>query len=96
MYDFKSCNEDGGVKTPLSFAGIGACEKQFDSFLQIDDRLFNCLSLTRHVQFRTQGHIEIVFLFENGSIAAFDHTYFLLAKVLLRYKECGASRHEPA
>jgi hypothetical protein len=70
--------KDLTVETVLYFRGISRFKEQFDGFYQIASSLFDGVTLTRDVQFRTQGHIAIVLPFyDAGKLLELFHTVSL-------------------
>jgi len=71
-------DKDLTVEPVLYFRGISRFKEQFDGFYQIASSLFDGVTLTRDVQFRTQGHIAIVLPFyDAGKLLELFHTVSL-------------------
>ncbi len=74
MCRFEAGDKHLGMESAFDFGGIRAFEKEFDRFFQIGRGGFDGLSLTRHVEFRTERNITGAFLFNDSRIASRGHS----------------------
>jgi hypothetical protein len=73
MGRFEAGDKDLRMEPAFDFGGIGAFEKEFDSFFEIGRSRFDGLSLTGYVQFRAERDIARAFFFNDRSIASCCH-----------------------
>jgi len=76
MGRFEASDKNLCMEPTFDFGGIGAFEKQFDSFFEIGRGRFDRLSLTGYVQFRAERDITRSFLFDDRRIASCSHCSF--------------------